>query len=133
MHLQLYSDGGSRGNPGRAGAGYVLLDEKGEELFVGKKYIGEATNNVAEYTALILGIQKAQALGATALDCFLDSELVVRQLRGQYKVKHPDMKPLYAKAISLSDSFKNITFTHVPREQNKRADALANEAMDEGF
>lgn len=130
MRIQLYSDGGSRGNPGIAGAGFVLYKENKEELFAGKKHLGQVTNNVAEYTALILGMQKAEELGAKSLTCFLDSELVVKQLNGQYKVKHPDMKPLFARVKKLSENFDDIAFLHIPREKNKRADALANQAMD---
>ncbi len=128
--VDLYSDGGSRGNPGKSGAGFVLLDEDKQEFVAGKKYLGIATNNVAEYTALILGLEKAQELKITCINCFLDSELIVKQLNGQYKVKHPDMKPLFKKVKNLSESFKSVSFTHIPRNKNKRADELANEAMD---
>ncbi|QQS59214.1 ribonuclease HI family protein [Candidatus Peregrinibacteria bacterium] len=127
----LFSDGGSRGNPGNAGAGFVLLDASGNEISAGKKYLGRATNNIAEYTALILGLQKAQEMGIFSLNCFLDSELIVRQLSGQYRVKHPDLKPLFLEVQKRAYFFKSISFLHVPRAQNKRADQLANEAMDE--
>lgn len=131
MNFKLFSDGGSRGNPGPAGAGFVLYDEKNNELFVGKKFLGIATNNVAEYMALILGLKEAHKLGGKTLKCFLDSELIVKQLNGEYRVKHPDMKPLFAQVQSLLPSFDSISFVHVRREKNKRADQLANEAMDE--
>ncbi len=132
MNLFLFSDGGSRGNPGPAGAGFVLYNEKREELLTGNNFLGIATNNVAEYTELILGLQKAQELGTKNIECFLDSELIVKQLNGEYRVKHPDMKPLFSQVKTLSSSFKSISFTHVRREKNKRADKLANEAMDNG-
>ncbi len=128
----LFSDGGSRGNPGPAGAGYALFDAHRNEIFGGKKFLGTTTNNVAEYTALILGLRKAHELEVKSIDCFLDSELIVKQLNGHYKVKHPDMKILFARVLELKKGFEKITFSHVPREDNKRADQLANEAMDEG-
>jgi len=131
MH-RLFSDGGSRGNPGNAGCGFVLLNESGEEIFAGKKFIGIATNNVAEYQALILGLEKAEELGIPEISCFLDSELVVKQLNGEYKVKHKDMIPLFQTVKKLSPSFATIRFQHVRREENTRADELANEAMDRG-
>lgn len=132
MNFSLFSDGGSRGNPGPAGAGFVLYNEKNEEIFAGKKFLGVTTNNVAEYKALILGLKKAHEIGGKNIKSFLDSELIVKQLHGQYRVKHPDMKPLFAQVQSLISHFESVIFTHVRREKNKRADTLANEAMDEG-
>ncbi len=126
----LYSDGGSRGNPGIAGAGFVIVDEKGVVLANGKKFLGIATNNVAEYSALILGLEQAQKMEIKILRCRLDSELIVRQLNGQYRVKHPDMKPLFGKVQNLVGVFEKVSFEHIPREQNKFADKLANQAMD---
>lgn len=132
MNFKLFSDGGSRGNPGPAGAGFALYDETGAEIFGGKKFLGVATNNVAEYKALIFGLEKAHEIGGKNIKSFLDSELIVKQLHGQYRVKHPDMKPLFAQVQSLISHFESVIFTHVRREKNKRADTLANEAMDEG-
>lgn len=127
----LFSDGGSRGNPGTAGAGFVLYDENNNEIFAGKHYLGTATNNHAEYMALLLGLQKAYEMGIKSLDCFLDSELIVRQLSGQYRVKHTDLKSLFEHVIQQKNNFEHVSFCHIPRAKNKRADMLANEAMDE--
>ena len=130
MKLTIHSDGGARGNPGPAGIGATLKNEKGELVATVSEYIGETTNNIAEYKAIIAGIEKAKELKATELDCYLDSELVVKQLKKEYKVKNAGLAPLYLKIHNLSQSFKKITYTHVRRELNKEADALANEAMD---
>jgi ribonuclease HI len=131
MKLQIYTDGGARGNPGPAGIGVVIWN--GNEL-VGrhKKYIGEATNNQAEYQAIILGLEQAKKLGAEELECFLDSELVVKQLNREYKVKDKDLAPLFVRVWNLSLGFKKIIFRHVPREENREADKLVNEAIDHG-
>ncbi len=129
MKVTLYSDGGSRGNPGPAGIGVVL--EFGGKIEKFKKYIGEATNNQAEYQALIFGLEKARDLGAKELEVFLDSELLVKQARGQYKVKNDGLKPLFAKVLSLTNKFENISFHHVVRAKNELADELVNEAVDE--
>ena len=128
----LYCDGGSRGNPGPAGAGFVIYDKTHKEVCVGKKFLGETTNNVAEYTALLLGLNKAKECGIQHLSCFLDSELVVKQLHGEYRVKHPNIKPLFARVQALLPQFSDISFSHIPRSKNARADSLANEAMDKG-
>ena len=130
--LTIYSDGGARGNPGPAGIGATLKNEKGELVATVSEYIGVATNNIAEYKAIIAAIEKAKELKATELDCYLDSELVVKQLKKEYKVRNQGLAPLYIKIYNLSQSFKKITYTHVRREFNKEADALANEAMDKG-
>jgi len=125
----LYSDGGSRGNPGPAGIGFVL-----NHGFVkscdGGAPIGEATNNVAEYKALIWGLENALALNITQLEARADSELMVKQLKGEYKVKNAALKPLFLDALNLSKQFEVCKFVHIPREENEEADALANEAMD---
>lgn len=126
----LFTDGGSRGNPGIAGAGYAITDTEGNVIMTGKKYLGTATNNVAEYSALILGLESVKKLEAKDVHCLLDSELIVRQLNGQYRVKHPDMKPLYEQVQELIKQFENVKFEHIPRERNALADKLANEAMD---
>ena len=128
----IYTDGGARGNPGPAGVGAVLYNENQEVLAKISKYLGVATNNQAEYQALILALKKAIELGAEEVNCYLDSELVVCQLNREYKVKNKDLAPLFLSIYNLSLSFKKITFTHIPRERNKLADQLANEAMDRG-
>ncbi len=130
--LIIFSDGGARGNPGPSGIGAVLYDENKVMVAEVSEYLGVATNNQAEYKALIAAIKKAQELGASELDCYLDSELVVKQLKREYKVKNADLAPLFLIIHNLSASFKRISYTHIPREKNKEADRLANEAMDRG-
>ncbi len=130
MKLISFSDGGARGNPGPAGVGAVLFNEKNEIVEELSRYLGETTNNQAEYRALIMALEKAQALGATEMECYLDSELVVKQLNREYKVKNKDLAPLFLKVHNISLSFKKISFHHVPREKNSVADGLANQAMD---
>ena len=126
----IYSDGGARGNPGPAGIGAVLYDENKNLLAEISSYLGVATNNQAEYKALIAALKKAKVLGAKELDCFLDSELVVKQLKREYKVKNAELAPLFLEIHNLSLSFEKINYTHIRRELNKEADRLANEAMD---
>jgi ribonuclease HI len=130
--LIIYTDGGARGNPGPAGIGAAIYDEKRELVATVSEYLGVATNNQAEYRAVIAALKKAQELGAQELDFYLDSELVVKQLRHEYKVKNKDLVPLFLMVHNLALSFAKISYTHVPREQNKAADKLANEAMDRG-
>ena len=125
----LYTDGGARGNPGPAGIGFVLTVGSKPAIMVGK-YIETATNNQAEYQALLAGLQRAKAEGVTDLRCFLDSELVVKQMRGEYRVKHVDLKPVFAHAQTLARDFASISFAHVPRAKNAKADKLVNEAID---
>lgn len=127
----IHTDGGARGNPGPAGIGAVLTDESALLVAEVSEYIGEATNNQAEYKAVIAALEKAKALGAVEVNLFADSELVVKQLKREYKVKHPELLPLYSKVYNLSLGFKKITYTHVRREFNKEADALVNKAIDE--
>ena len=124
-------DGGARGNPGPAAIGVVI--RSGEEV-VGElsERIGEATNNVAEYRALLAGIAKASELGATELELVGDSELVVRQVRGEYKVKNAGIKPLHAEVLATLAGFEAWTIEHVRREENAEADALVNQALDAG-
>lgn len=129
-HVLVFSDGGSRGNPGPAGAGAVVCDEKGTVLKKVKKYLGEVTNNVAEYEGLILGLKEAAKLKALHLTCYADSMLVMEQMGKRWKVKHEGLKPLHKKASLLAAKFTKISFHHIPREKNAMADALANEAMD---
>lgn len=132
MKLIMHTDGGARGNPGPAGIGAVLKDEKGKVLTEISEYIGETTNNVAEYKAVIAGLEKAKELGATEVRCFLDSLLVVEQLKRNYKVKDANLATLFVKAWNLMQGFKKVTFTHIERAKNKDADRLVNEAIDRG-
>lgn len=125
----LHTDGGARGNPGPAGIGAVLETNGAKKSF--KKYIGEATNNQAEYQALILGLEEAKKLGVEEVECLLDSELVVKQLNREYKVKNEGIAPLFVKVWNLAQQFKKVTFKHIFREDNKEADQLVNEAIDE--
>ena len=124
-------DGGSRGNPGPAAYGVVVRDGKGEIVARLKKYIGHNTNNVAEYFGLIAALDYAQTHGVRALCVESDSELMVKQMRGQYKVKSEDLKPLFERARKMSQGLEHFRIEHVYREQNREADALANQALDE--
>jgi len=124
-------DGGSRGNPGPASYGVVIRDPRGEIVGRLKKYIGRTTNNVAEYYGLIAALDYAQSNSIKALRIESDSELMVKQMRGQYKVKSEDLKPLFERAKKMAATISSFRIDHVYREQNKEADALANEAMDE--
>jgi phosphoribosylglycinamide formyltransferase 1 len=128
--VNLYTDGGSRGNPGPAGAGFLLKGETGQVLVARGLFLGHATNNVAEYTAVREGLAAAQELGVRRVCLFSDSELLVRQLQGRYKVKSENILPLYADCMSLLGTFGAWTVTHVRREFNAEADNLANQAMD---
>ena len=124
------SDGGARGNPGPGGVGIVVRAPDGALAARGGAYLGSVTNNVAEYHALLWGMRAARALGARRLLVKADSELIIKQLRGEYRVKNEGLKPLFLEAQQLCRAFDEITFTHVRREDNADADALANEAMD---
>ena len=124
-------DGGSRGNPGPASYGVVIRDPKGEIIARLKKYIGRMTNNVAEYYGLIAALDYAQSNNIRALRIESDSELLVKHMRGQYKVKSADLKPLFERAKKMSQALASFRIDHIYREQNAEADALANEAMDE--
>ncbi len=123
-------DGGSRGNPGPAAIAAVASDAKGGELTDRSETIGVATNNVAEYRALLLGIELARELGADEVELIGDSELIVRQVKGDYKVKKDDLRPLHTKVLDELRGFKKWSIRSVPREQNEAADALVNEALD---
>lgn len=129
--FRLFTDGASRGNPGEAGAGFVLLDDQGREILAQGHYLGQCTNNVAEYRALILGLGQTLELGCRKLDIFLDSELIVRQLNGQYKVKNQALRTLFAEVQSLLARLSSYRVKHVPRADNSRADELANRGIDE--
>jgi ribonuclease HI len=128
--LHIHIDGGSRGNPGDAGFGVHVTTPEGKTVAGLYGYLGRATNNVAEYQALIHALRYALAQGAREVNLFSDSELVVRQVAGVYKVKHPDMIPLHREARALLGRFDRATLSHVRREQNREADRLANEALD---
>ncbi len=127
----LYTDGGSRGNPGPAGIGIVLLRENDEVCCAGGRFLGECTNNVAEYEALIWGLESAIVCGMTDLLVRADSELIVKQMRGEYRVKHPGLQPLFTRAKAAARGLASVKYEHVRREQNTHADELANAAMDE--
>jgi ribonuclease HI len=128
--LKLFSDGASRGNPGEAGGGIAILDEEGNELVGAGRYLGHCTNNEAEYRALLFGLEKCGEFGRGSIEVFLDSELIVKQIRGEYKVKHPNLKLLYNETIQKLSEFAFFTISHVPRGENSRADQLANQAID---
>jgi len=135
--ITIFTDGGSRNNPGMAGAGVFIMDENGKELKKVKKFLGIQTNNWAEYEALILGLETAKKLlgektKSTEVEIKMDSELIVKQLNGQYRVKEPSLFEQFVKVNNLKINFPNISFNHIPRAQNKEADKLANQAMDEG-
>jgi len=131
MRVIVEADGGSRGNPGPAGYGAVVWTaDRNIVLAESKQAIGRATNNVAEYGGLIAGLEEAAKLGASEVDVNMDSKLVVEQMSGRWKVKHPDLAPLHEHATALSARFDRITFTWIPRAKNSHADRLANEAMD---
>ncbi len=155
MKLIINTDGGARGNPGPAGIGVLIANEAGEIISRHKEYIGKATNNVAEYRALILGLQKARKISnfqyqipnqvhnspppplilrggeEVELEIRMDSELIVRQMQGRYKIKDSGLKLLAEQAFGLIKNFEQVNFIHIPREQNKEADKLVNEALDE--
>lgn len=131
-HLDLATDGGARGNPGPAGIGAVIRQSTHTVATI-KRFLGNATNNVAEYEAVIAALTKARELGADSLTLHLDSELICEQLNLRYKVKHKDLQPRFVKAWNLLQSFQKIKIVHVPREHNKVADRLVNEAIDEGI
>jgi ribonuclease HI len=130
MELTIYTDGASRNNPGEAGAGvYILKDGEPYERIA--RYLGTTTNNIAEYTAAIIGLEHAVKAGARRVNLFADSELMVKQLNGQYKVKNEGLKPLHAKARDLIARIGTVEVQYIRRERNKEADALANQAIDE--
>ncbi len=126
---QLFTDGGARNNPGPAAIGGVLLDED-KKIAEFSEYIGEATNNQAEYEAIIAGLKLAIKNKVTELDCYLDSKLVVEQLNQNWKIKEANLQKLFVSAWNLTNKFKKIKFYHVLREKNKQADALVNVALD---
>jgi probable phosphoglycerate mutase len=130
MDRIAYIDGGSRGNPGPAGYGVVIQDAVGNTVETLSESIGTATNNVAEYQALLSALESVLNQGGRRLQVYCDSELVVRQMQGRYRVQSPDLKPLHARARQLADRLESFAIRHIPREKNRLADQLANEAMD---
>lgn len=130
MRLLIYTDGGARGNPGPSATGIVIKNERGEIVESYGEYLGEQTNNFAEYSAIISGLKKAKNLGADEAICFLDSKLVVEQLNGKWKVKEPNLQKLFVQAYNASAQFKKVIFKHIYRENNKEADRLVNETLD---
>jgi ribonuclease HI len=130
VKVVVHVDGGARGNPGPAAAAAVVSTPDGEVLDEAAELLGRATNNVAEYRGLLLGLRRARELGATEVDVVNDSELVAKQITGAYKVKHPDMRPLHAEALAALGGFERWTVRSVPRALNAQADALVNAALD---
>lgn len=138
MKFTIHADGGARGNPGPAGAGAVIRSEVGSTVGSVSKFLGHRTNNFAEYEAVILAFEAltklvpAKKRAQTSVEVKMDSELVVKQMKKEYKVKHPVLKEQQARLAQVAAAFGSVSFTHVPREQNSDADALANDAMDRG-
>jgi probable phosphoglycerate mutase len=130
MRARLYTDGGARGNPGPAAAAYVIEADDGAVLAAHGEAIGVATNNVAEYRALVAGLERAATLDVSELDVRSDSELMVKQMRGEYRVKNPALQELQQAAARAARSLGRVTYTHVPREHNELADSLVNQALD---
>jgi ribonuclease HI len=130
VKLVVHVDGGARGNPGPAAAAAVLSTPDGQVLDEAEELLGVATNNVAEYRGLLLGLERAATLGATEVEVINDSELIAKQVNGTYKVRHADMKPLYAQALRSLARFERWSVRSVPRAQNAAADALVNRALD---
>jgi ribonuclease HI len=130
LKVVVHVDGGSRGNPGPAAAAAVITSPEGAVLDEAMLVLGRATNNVAEYRGLLLGLERARALGATEVELVNDSELVAKQVNGLYKVKHPDMRPLHQEAVAALRDFDSWVVRSVPRAQNADADALVNQALD---
>src|SRR3990167_4499694 len=126
MKLTIYTDGGARGNPGPAATGVIIKDTSGKKLAGYGEYLGKQTNNYAEYSALISGLKKAKELGATEVECVLDSELVTKQMNRQYKVREPTLQKLFIQVFNLASQFKKVVFKHITREKNKEADKWVN-------
>lgn len=131
VRTRLFTDGAARGNPGPAGAGAVIISPDGHIVAKVGKFLGDSTNNVAEYMGLILGLKRAKAMGIKELDVLADSELMVKQLSGEYAVKADHLKPLHLEAEALLKGFADVTVRHIPREENAQADAMSNRAIDE--
>jgi ribonuclease HI len=129
----IYTDGGARGNPGPAGIGYVIYDQDRKIVVEGKKYIGEATNNQAEYIAVLEAMRAARKITTGELIFYMDSELVMSQLSQKYKIKNTELRKLFVQIWNESQGFKKVSYHHVPREQNNLADSLVNQAIDEAM
>lgn len=132
MHFIIRTDGGARGNPGPAGIGVVIENDKGDVVEEHSKFLGIKTNNQAEYEAVLLGLRRVLELGGTSAEVVADSELLIKQANGEYKVRHENMKPLFAKLKDLERALGPVTYRHVRRAENESADELANQAMDRG-
>jgi len=130
VRTRLFTDGAARGNPGPAGAGAVIISPDGHVVAKVGKYLGETTSNVAEYTGLILGLKRAKAMGLRELEVLADSELIVKQLSGEYQVKADHLRPLHDEAKALIAGFDKIDLRHIPREENEAADEMSNRAID---
>ncbi|MBN1325485.1 ribonuclease HI family protein [Candidatus Falkowbacteria bacterium] len=128
--IKIFTDGGARGNPGPAAIGVVIKDESDKILKEHAEYIGTATNNQAEYKALLQGLELAKKFKPSEINCYLDSELVVKQMKQEYRVKDKDLQPLFIKVWNLSLSYKKVNFHHISREFNHEADALLNQKLD---
>jgi ribonuclease HI len=128
--VTIFTDGAARGNPGPAAIGCVIKDDKGNVIASISRCLGATTNNQAEYRAIIAALEKAVSLGARQVTLYSDSELVVKQINGQYKIKHAALRPLYTEIVKLTGALESFKITHIPRERNKEADALANKALD---
>lgn len=128
--LIIHTDGGARSNPGPAGLGVYITAPDGEVIMEHSRYLGAQTNNHAEYMAIVDALEHAKKLGAEEVDMFMDSELAVKQLNHEYKVRNPGLAVLFVRVLDLTRSFKKVRFTHVRREYNKQADRLVNEAID---
>lgn len=136
MRVRIYTDGGARGNPGPAGIGVSICSMKDgveTEIATVSEYMGHATNNQAEYTAIFRGLEHVKELGAKEVEVVMDSELATKQLNGEYKVKNQELAKIFLKVWNLRQQFEHVTFRHVPRAQNKRADELVNKAIDEAL
>jgi ribonuclease HI len=131
VRTRLFTDGAARGNPGPAGAGAVIISPEGHIVAKVGKFLGDETNNVAEYQGLLIGLKRAKAMGIKELDVLCDSELLVKQLNGEYSVKAEHLKPLHEEARALLKAFAAIEIRHIPREENAQADAMSNRAIDE--
>jgi ribonuclease HI len=131
--VTAYTDGASRGNPGNAGIGILFVDEKGDIIKEICEYIGQTTNNIAEYTAMVTALKEAIEMNFEEIEIISDSELMVKQINGEYQVKNEGLKPLYKEACELLKEFKKYTVRHVRREHNKKADKLANRGIDEAL
>ncbi len=130
--LTIFTDGAARGNPGPAAIGVVIKDEKGNTVAAISRCLGNTTNNQAEYRGIIAALEKAVSLGARQVMVYSDSELMVKQINGQYRIKNAALQPLHAEVVKLTGRLENFKISHIRREQNKEADALANKALDGG-